>query len=152
MDRIYDLNERRKCVTAVLKVADKEFRISRVVTGVRVLYSNFLTQMGQLLQEIGNLDTQKAEDQEIKNAIEKAEAFKKTREETTTHCLELLLTKNGYEYDKAWWDENADEYDVRSFIEICISKDADGSKKKRNEQKSQTMIGSVLFQGVHGTT
>ena len=43
MDRIFDLNDRQKCVTAVLKISDKEFRISRVVTGVRVIYSNMLT-------------------------------------------------------------------------------------------------------------
>ncbi len=136
MDRIYDLNERRKCVTAVLTVSDKEFRISRVVTGVRVLYANFLTQMGEILKEISTLDTQNADSEEIKNAIAKAEAFKNTREETTEHCLELLLAKNGYEYDKAWWTENADDYDIRAFIEICLSKDADGSKKKKNGQKS----------------
>lgn len=136
MDRIYDLNERRKCVTAVLNVSGKEFRISRVVTGVRVLYANFLTQMGEILKEISTLDTQNADPEEIKNAIAKAEAFKETREETTERCLELLLSKNGYDYDKAWWAENADDYDIRAFIEICLSKDADGSKKKKNEQKS----------------
>ena len=49
MDRIFDLNDRQKCVTAVLKISDKEFRISRVVTGVRVIYSNMLTEMGEQL-------------------------------------------------------------------------------------------------------
>lgn len=130
MDRIYDLNDRQKCVTAVLKISDKEYRISRVVTGVRVLYSNMLIEMGEQLKAVGSLDTKTASDEEIKEAIEKADAFKERRKTDQNRCLELLLVKNGYEFDRTWWEDNADEYDIRSFIEACLSKDASGSKKK----------------------
>ena len=37
-ERIYDLNDRGGCATAVITLADKTFRINRVVTGARVLY------------------------------------------------------------------------------------------------------------------
>ena len=130
MDRIFDLNDRQKCVTAVLKISDKEFRISRVVTGVRVIYSNMLTEMGEQLKAVGSLDTKTASKEEIQAAIDKADAFKEKRTADQDRCLELLLVKNGYEFDRTWWEENADEYDVRCFIEACLSKDASGSKKK----------------------
>lgn len=130
MDRIYDLNDRQKCVTAVLKVSDKEFRISRVVTGVRVLYSNMLSEMGEQLKSVGDLETGTATEEEIKIAIAKAEEYSKKRKADLDSCMDLLLIKNGYEYDRSWWQDNTDEYDVRSFVEACLSKDSNGSKKK----------------------
>ena len=116
MDRIYDLNDRQKCVTAVLKISDKEYRISRVVTGVRVLYSNMLIEMGEQLKAVGSLDTKTASDEEIKEALEKADAFKERRKTDKNRCLELLLVKNGYEFDRTWWEDNADEYDITGTI------------------------------------
>jgi len=129
-ERLFDLNDRQKCVTAVIKVSDKEFRISRVVTGVRVTYSNMLTEMGEQLKGVGEIDTEKATKEEIQTAIEKADRFEKKRKADLDRCMDLLLTKNGYEYDRQWWQDNTDEYDVRSFIEACLSKEAKGSKKK----------------------
>lgn len=130
MDRIYDLNNRQKSVTAVIRVSDKEFRISRVVTGVRVLYSNLLTEMGERLKEICAVDSAKASKEELQSLVESTERFAKEKSGKLEQCMELLLTRNGYEYDRQWWDGNTDEYDVRCFIEACLSKDADGSKKK----------------------
>lgn len=130
MDRVYDLNNRQKSVTAVIRVSDKEFRISRVVTGVRVLYSNLLTEMGERLKEIGAVDSAKASEEELQRLLKSTERFAKEKSDKLDECMELLLTRNGYEYDRQWWERNADEYDIRCFIEACLSKDADGSKKK----------------------
>lgn len=129
-ERLYDLNDRQKCVTAVIRVSDKEYRISRVVTGVRVLYSNMLTEMGEHLKGVGDLDPEKATREEVQAAIDSADRFEKKRKEDLDRCMDLLLTKNGHVYDRQWWGDNADEYDIRSFIEACLSKDASGSKKK----------------------
>lgn len=128
-ERLFDLNDRQKCVTAVIRVSDKEFRISRVVTGVRVLYSNMLTEMGEQLKAVGNIDSKKATQEEIQAALEKADGFERKRKADIDRCLELILTKNGHEYDRQWWQDNTDEYDVRCFIEACLSKDAKSSKK-----------------------
>ncbi len=130
-ERLFDLNDRQKCVTAVIRVSDKEFRISRVVTGVRVTYSNMLTEMGEQLKSVGEIDTEKATKEEIQAAIEKADQFEKKRKDALDRCMDLLLSKNGYEYDRQWWQDNTDEHDVRSFIEACLSKEAKGSKKKQ---------------------
>lgn len=143
MEAIYDLNERKGCATAVIRVQDKEFRISRVVTGVRVLYSNLLTEMGGILKDVGSIDPKAASEDELKEALSKADAFKERRLSAMDRCMELLLTRNGYEYDRSWWDGFTDEYDVRSFIEACLSKDAKGSKKKSAGEGSSTTTGSA---------
>jgi hypothetical protein len=130
MERIYDLNGREKCVTAIIKVSDMEFRISRVVTGVRVEYSNLLVGMGSMMKEVGHFDVSAASDDEVREMSAKAERFAKGKADTYRRCMRLLLEKNGIPYDPAWWDENADEYDIRNFIEACLSKDSQSVKKK----------------------
>ena len=131
MEAIYDLNERKGCATAVIRVSDKEFRISRVVTGVRVLYSNMLTEMGAMLREVGSMDPKLS---------------------AMDRCMELLLTRNGYGYDRSWWEDYTDEYDMRSFIEACLSKDAKGSKKKSAGEGPSTTTGSAPSSAGTGTT
>lgn len=152
MEAIYDLNERKGCATAVIRVSDKEFRISRVVTGVRVLYSNMLTDMGAMLREVGSLDPKAATEDELKEALSKADAFKERRLSAMDLCMELLLTRNGYGYDRSWWEDYTDEYDMRSFIEVCLSKDAKGSKKKSAGEGPSTTTGSAPSLAGTGTT
>lgn len=152
MEVIYDLNERKGCATAVIRVSDKEFRISRVVTGVRVLYSNMLTEMGAMLMEVGSLDPKAATEDELKEALSKADAFKERRLSAMDRCMELLLTRNGYGYDRSWWEGYTDEYDMRSFIEACLSKDAKGSKKKNAGEGPSTTTGSAPSSAGTGTT
>lgn len=127
-ERYFDLNSREHCVTAVIKIAEKEFRIDRVVIGTRVIYSNHLKKMGRLLKETGDIDNQDAE--AINSLIQKAEAFQAEKMETYERIISLLLEKNGYGYDKAWWEENTDEIDQRTFIEKCMMKDSDKKKEE----------------------
>lgn len=130
-ERLYDLNGRENCVTATIKVSDKTFRISRVVTGVRLMYANHLKRMGELLREVSSIDVSTPEG--ITDAAQHEAAvdqFMLEKKQTYDDILTLLLTKNGFEYDKAWWEVNTDEYDTRSFIEACLSKDATEQKKK----------------------
>ena len=139
MDRYYDLNGREKCVTAIITISDKTFRISRVVIAVRTLYSNHISEMGKLLERLAAYDKEKDPDgKEEKRITEEAEAFSKEKMALYERCIRLLLEKNGYTYDAAWWDENTDEVDRRSFIEKCLMKDrntAAGEKKKENPGK-----------------
>lgn len=129
-ERVYDLNGREGCVRAVIKVVDREFRISRVVNAVRVSYSNLLRRMGELMKEIGSLDPETMSEEDLKAMTSRVDAFAEERERTEDLCLRLLLEKNGIDYDRRWWSENTDEHDIRGFIEACLSKDASGSKKK----------------------
>ena len=127
-ERYYDLNSRENCTAAVIKIADKEFKIDRVVIGARLLYSNHLKRMGKLLKETGDLEEK--DEEALKALVQKAEDFQIEKMETYDKILALLLSKNGYSYDKAWWEENTDEIDQRTFIERCMMKDSDTDKKK----------------------
>lgn len=129
MERIIDLNGRENCVTAVIKVSDMSFRISRVVTGVRVIYANYLREMGALMSEVGRLDASTAPAEQIQALTEKANAFSSKAEEVLSQCISLILTRNGYEYDSAWWEMNTDQSDARAFIDACLGKDASVKKK-----------------------
>lgn len=127
-ERIYDLNDRGGCATAVIKVADKEFRVNRVVTGVRVLYSNLLKSMAGYLKETAEVDT--GDERKMRELTERIGRFEADKRGIYGECLRLLLVRNGYTYDSDWWKDNTDEMDVRRFIEASLSKDSPDVKKK----------------------
>lgn len=132
MERYYDLNGREKCITAVITIGEETFRISRVVIAARVLYSNHIKEMGDLLQRLSKLETRDADTEEARRLTAEAEEFARRKLELYGKIIRLILEKNGYTYDAEWWKENTDELDMRSFIEKCLMKDAaaDGNKKK----------------------
>ena len=132
MERYYDLSGREKCVTAVIAVGDQTFRISRVVIAARVLYSNHIKEMGDLLQKLSGLSEKDSGSEKAKRLSEEADAFAARKLDTYSSIIRLLLEKNGYSYDRIWWEENTDEMDMRTFIESCLMKDspAGGDKKK----------------------
>ncbi len=132
MERYYDLNGREKCITAVITIGEETFRISRVVIAARVLYSNHIKEMGDLLQRLSKLETRDADTEEARRLTAEADEFARRKLELYGKIIRLLLEKNGYTYDAEWWKENTDELDMRSFIEKCLMKDtpADGNKKK----------------------
>ena len=68
MERYYDLNGREKCVTAVITIGKETFRISRVVIATRVLYSNHIKEMGELLQRLSRLESKNADTEEARRA------------------------------------------------------------------------------------
>lgn len=111
-----------------------------------------LTEMGAMLREVGSLDPKAATEDELKEALSKADAFKERRLSAMDRCMELLLTRNGYGYDRSWWEGYTDEYDMRSFIEACLSKDAKGSKKKNAGEGPSTTTGSAPSSAGTGTT
>lgn len=130
-DVYYDLNGRENCNTAVISIADRQFRIDRVVIGARVIYSNHLKRMGMLLEEVGS--SNENDEEAMRKLIDKAEAFQQEKMDVYAKVLRLILSKNGYEYDAAWWEENTDEIDQRTFIEKCMMKD---NAKKKEETKT----------------
>ncbi len=129
MERVFDLNGRDQCVTAKITIADQTFKISRVVTAVRVMYANHLKRMGELLKRTGEV-SDNPDDESIKMLKDDVDEFQSDRETLYDQLLSLILSRNGYEYDKTWWQNNTDDTDVRAFIETCLSKDAPSVKKK----------------------
>ena len=131
MERYFDISGREKCITAVLEIGGQTFRISRVVIAARVLYSNHIKEMGELLKRLSAAED-KSGSKDTKKLSEEAEEFARNRLSLYERIIRLLLEKNGYSYDRAWWEENTDELDMRTFIEKCLMKDApaDGNKKK----------------------
>ena len=47
--------------------------------------------------------------------------------------LKELLVKNGYEYNKEYWDHDAEPKDRKEFIEACIQKDKDIIKQSKKK-------------------
>lgn len=127
-ERLFDLNGRDGCAVAVIKLGDKEFRISRVVIAARVEYSNYLKTVSALLKEYADL---KDDDQaQVTAMYEKYMSYAEGVPDLMKEIIQLLLEKNGYAFDEEWWDHNADLEDMRGFIDAALSKDGTGIKKK----------------------
>lgn len=131
-ERYFDLNGREKCVTAIITVSDREFRISRVVIAARVLYSNHIRKMGELLRRVARLGDDE-DSAEAKALAAEAENFASEKLDAYARIIRLILEKNGYEYSREWWEENTDEMDMRAFIEKCLMKDSPEADKKKEE-------------------
>lgn len=131
MDHLIRLIDKpRQSVT--LEIGDKQFRIAKVVTGVRQLYGRLLTDSGEALQKLATIQAE--DDPEIIQQIAvEIEAFAEEKQRELDAILELLLTKNGYEFDREWWRANTDETDVKWFIVESINKDAPPDQKKTVE-------------------
>jgi mevalonate kinase len=144
-----DLNQKKESVT--LTLGDKKFTVRRVVTGVLQLYGEFARDQGEMLERIGHLQTdqerlEKISPEEIsqeeldeldktsQELVDEVEEFSKAKIDRLLRMIQLLLEKNGYEYDREWWIENADVSDYQNFIVACINKDvpaAGGVKKNK---------------------
>lgn len=124
-----DLNGRENTTSVALKIQDKTFKISRIVTGARVKYSNLLKQQAKLFDEISNIDSDNEEDALALSA--RWNDFAEELPSLLLEVIELLLTKNGYGYDEDWWNENCDIQDYRNFIDAALSKDSDHETSKK---------------------
>ena len=142
--RIVDLSSKPRASVTV-ELGGKSFKISRVVTGVRQLYGRFLTDAGDMMlkaAEVGERiqamtiatpeQLEKAT-AEVAERTEDIEAFASEKVDILLRCIELLLTKNGHEFDRAWWIDNGDETDYQSLIVEAIQKDSEPGQKKTAE-------------------
>lgn len=129
-DRRIDLDGKPRAVVE-LQLGGRTFRISRVVTGVRRLYGELLKEAGEALEKVAALGG--TEGAELERVAAEIEDLAVRKERTLAQILELLLTRNGYEYDGAWWEANADESDIKWFIVEALNKDAPADEKKSAE-------------------
>lgn len=128
-EKIFDLNARRDQTAALIKLQDREFRITRVVIAARVLYSNYLSEVSSFFRDVKSLNEKEMTAQELEA---KYNDFSQSVPERLSRIIEIILTSNGYEFDRLWWENNADTADMRDFIDLCMTKDAaEGSAKKK---------------------
>jgi len=143
-ERIVSLdNSPRSAVT--LEIAGQSFIIRRVVTGAQQLWAAFVKESMAYLEkiEIYQKDAAKAKGQKelaqlTEDISREIDAFAESKLDRLLGILELLLTKNGYEFDRQWWIDNAGEADYREFIVAAMSKDQEpgGTKKNGDEDRS----------------
>lgn len=140
-------NAARPVVT--IEVGDRRFTIRRVVTGVRQLwgafvaeYMSYIERVHEYDREVEKLKTSGQADalDEIRRLTEEIEiavdGFAARKIDAQLRIIELLLTKNGYEFERQWWIENAEEGDYKDFITTAIEKDMPSVKKKTVESSN----------------
>ncbi len=129
-----DLNKEKGRRVIEIRLADKTFRIVRVVTGVRQMYADWMARTADSLRLAQALEQGPEEpDIEFESRVEavtkQIEEFTAERKEAYYQMLELILDRNGYELDREWWEKNTDEFDQQAFMRECLMKDASAQKK-----------------------
>jgi len=136
-----NLDQKKESVT--IKLSGESFTVKRVVTGVLQLYGEYTREAGEKLEQIGYLkdrmdkfselspeDIDKV-DGELKQIVEEVDEFSNKKIDRLLEIIELILTKNGHQFDRKWWIESADMTDYQNFITACINKDLPDVKKKK---------------------
>lgn len=149
-ERTVNLSDKPRAVVT-LQLGGRSFRISRVVTGVRRLYGEFLRETGELLQKAADIARRQeaaagtfadgAATADLVAVSEEIEEAARRRHGDLLRMIELILTRNGYEFDPQWWDENADQADLVAFIVESLNKDAPPGQKK-TEGLERSLISS----------
>lgn len=125
--------------TIVLEIAGQQFRIRRIVTGVRQLWVGFVKESVEHLERLGEYERflKKAgekdkEETERRTAeiTKQVDQFAARKIDRLLEIIELMLVKNGYEFDREWWVQNAEEADYREFITNAMLKDQPDASKK----------------------
>jgi hypothetical protein len=99
------------------------------VLKARQLYGEYLMMAGSYMSKIGEAqEAVKGDDvkklEEINAMMEKAiETYAFQKADFIERMLEVILTKNGYEYNRTWWEENTDYQVMEQFIFQAMKKD-----------------------------
>lgn len=122
-----NLDDKKNAVE--ITIAGETFVISRVVLAVHDLYNEYLEALTDY-------------DGEGLTVVQRVRKFVDLRKQFILPIMTLLMTKNGYEYNDAWWRENVESYDIMDqFIRECITKDVEEPKKKEVTEESLTDTG-----------
>jgi hypothetical protein len=147
-DEFVSLNASSRPVVTI-EVGDRRFLIRRVVTGVRQLWSAFVVEFMGYMERVNEYDSavkklraggKPGAAEEIRKLTEEVEAavdgFSIRKIDALLRIIELLLTKNGHEFDRQWWIENAEESEYKDFIISALEKDSPPVKKKEPAEAS----------------
>lgn len=129
-ERVLNLSERPR-ETVVIKVGGKDFRIRTVVNAVWLHYMAVDKEQKEWMQRAKELAASgtSADLVEAQGMLEQAADFGRRRLDLLLRCVELLLTANGYDFDRQWWIEHTEMLDLLAFIEGSVNKDTAGQKK-----------------------
>lgn len=148
IESLVNLNVSERPVVTI-DVGDRRFSIRRVVTGVRQLWSAFVAEYMAYIERVQEYDrtTRMLRERDKPGAAEEigkltdeitaaVDGFAERKIDSQLRIIELLLVKNGYEFDRQWWIENAEESDYKDFIIAAIEKDSPPVKKKTEAEPS----------------
>jgi hypothetical protein len=148
IDGLVSLNASTRPVVTI-EVGDRRFSIRRVVTGVRQLWSAFVVEFMSYIERVYAYDEAVkklrasgkpdavAEIKRLTDEINsEVDGFSTRKVDALLRIIELLLTKNGYEFEREWWIENAEEADYKDFITTALEKDNHPVKKKTPDEPS----------------
>lgn len=138
-----NLDEAKGRKTLEIRLAGARFRITRVVTGVRQLYADYTRRTIEAVDKANSLiqgsdEADEAFEKRVRQVTEEINEYVEGNREIFFSMVELILSRNGHELDREWWDENTDELDRRMFLDTCLSKDASAQKKTTTAPASTT--------------
>lgn len=132
--KIVNLDDQNKSVDIVM--GGKTFTISRLTIQLTKLYGEYMIFCGEYAKKMAAISTsahkEGANIEEI--AVEQGliiEEYAHKKAENIQRMLRIILEKNGYEFDQAWWEDNARYQDMEAFIFTALKKDEEDSKKKQ---------------------
>lgn len=139
--KIVSLDDLNKSV--IIPMGDREFKISRLTLQISKLYGEYLIECGEYAKKVASTKLLADESNDLPG-LEKLseemtkliEAFAISKAERIDRMLSLILEKNGYEYDKKWWEENADYRTMEQFIFYALKKDEDEKEPKKKLAES----------------
>ena len=141
MHKIVNLDDERNSVS--ITIEGKVFEIKRLVLKAKQLYGEYLVMSGEYLNGINEaqkaMESKDVEGMKRINAkLEKdVEEYAYKKADFIEKLLEVILTKNGYTYDREWWEENTDYQIMEQFIFTALKKDdlEKVDNKKKDDQQ-----------------
>ena len=126
--KIVNLDDEKN--TASITIENKTFEIKRIVLKARQIYGEYLQAAGEYLVKISKFNerAQNTGDRQeislIDNQLtESVEDWVQTKAGFIEGLMEVILTKNGYDWEPDWWYENTDYQMMERFIETALKKD-----------------------------
>ena len=136
MHKMINLTDKKNTVT--IKVEDQEFLISRITLKARQVYGEYCIAASNYIsavKEAEKVHTMNADElKRLNDRLEKGiDEFTNKRAEYIETLMKIILEKNGYEFDKEWWFDNADYGDMEAFVVEALRKDEDAGDKKKEQ-------------------
>ena len=124
-----------------IQIGGEIFRIVKVVNAVRRLQAERLNRFRKKIESLKGINEFSGQklDEHQSSLLAEAEEFGRWDSEAVSEIMELLLTVNGHEYVRDWWERHAESQDFETIINASLAKDApkksnaEGSEKKKKK-------------------
>jgi hypothetical protein len=140
MSKTVDLAQQTR-PEVTLSLSGQSWTIRRVVLATHQYYQMLLKSATDAQEKFADLRQRLADglagDNDVAEMQQQISDDAAQRQELTYQCIESILTANGYEFDRGWWDANSDRHEQHGFIAAALNKDMQGmgagsSKKKED--------------------